>query len=46
MTLPGDPEWRVVGDFRRHGLYFYSNAAEARRLHREGRFSTLELLTW
>ena len=46
LGVPGvDDEWRTVAAFRRHALKFY-NADDARRFHREQRFSTLELMTW
>ncbi|MGB7208409.1 MAG: DUF2272 domain-containing protein [Pyrinomonadaceae bacterium] len=38
-------EWRTVADFRRNALKFYG-PADARRFHRERRFSTLEIMTW
>ena len=46
IGLPSpDEEWRTVADFRRHALKFYV-PADARRFHRERRFSTLEFLPW
>lgn len=46
LGLPAlEDEWRTVADFRRHALKFY-DPADARRFHREQRFSTLELMTW
>jgi N-acetylmuramoyl-L-alanine amidase len=46
LDLPAPAlEWRTVADFRRHALKLY-NAGDARRYHRERRFSTLELMTW
>jgi len=45
-TLPAaDMEWKTVADFRRHALKFYV-PRDARRFHRERRFSTLELMSW
>ena len=45
-VLPrADMEWQTVADFRRHALRFY-NPRDARRFHRERRFSTLELMSW